>query len=370
MVVICCAACNRTQQGNDNVIYVDIDRPEKASLFDYFRSVELIPMETDTNVLVKGVSKVVYHQDRYYALDHPQSIVFVFDRQGKYLYKISKRGNGPGEYNFLDDININPFSGHIELLSPYGLIYEYDLSESSNFVKVSRISYPEFHAAHQFATLSKDLYVFYSTFETKKIIYYDIDKKELLHEDCEEDRDIGSFGYDNIYSYHDEWYFFRPFNTSVYKIGNEQLEESFRFDLGQYTREGKKLHIPKESQRSLQKIDEATFSQYPYWIRKVRRNNQYVLAQLSWGNTDNLVNIMYDRPERKCKYITKFDEEVIFEPSVVTDEYVLTWCTWEDLEKYIKKEMLDDAQKEIFEQLLQSPMETNPIIIKYYFKEK
>ncbi|MDR3094246.1 MAG: 6-bladed beta-propeller, partial [Bacteroidales bacterium] len=295
-MVLCCAACHRTQQGNDNTIYVDIDRPDKASLFDYFRSVELIPMETDTNVLVQGIAKVVYHQDRYYALDKPQSIVFVFDRQGKYLYKISKRGNGPGEYDFINDMNINTFSGNIELLSPYGLINEYDLSESSNFVKASRITYPNFRAVHQLAPLSKDLYVFYSMFEPKKIIYYDLDKKELIHEMFEEDRDIGSFGYDNIYSCHGEWFFFRPFHTSVYKIGNEQLEESFRFDLGQYTQEGKKIHMSEEALRNPRlKFYEEALAQYLYLIREVGHNHQYVLAQLSWKEKDNLVNIMYDK---------------------------------------------------------------------------
>lgn len=41
----------------DNVIQVDLDNPEKASLFDYFRSIELIPLETSSDVLVKGFTK-------------------------------------------------------------------------------------------------------------------------------------------------------------------------------------------------------------------------------------------------------------------------------------------------------------------------
>lgn len=368
MAFICCTECTRTQQSG-NTIYVDIDRPDKASLFDYFRSVELIPLETDANVLMKYVSKIVYYQDRYYTFDMSQAIIFVFDRQGKYLFKINKRGKGPGEYDFVQDININPFSGNLELLTPYGLIYEYDLS--GNFVKRERVSYPNFHAVHQVAIVNKDLYVFYSMFELKKIIYYNLSKKELLHEEHDEDMEIGSFGYDNLYSYHDEWYFFRPFHTSVYKVGNEHLEESFRFDLGKYTREGRKLHISDEAVRNPRtKFNEEAFAQYPYWIRRVGHNNQYVLAQLSWGEKDNLVNIMYDKSKGKSKYIPKFAEDVIFEPVKVTDEYVLAWCLWEDLEKYIKPEMLDAPQKDIFEKLIQSPIETNPVLIKYYFKQK
>ena len=61
----------------DNVIQVDLDNPKKASLFDYFRSIELIPLETSPDVLVKGFTKMVVHQGNYYALDKPQSIIFV-----------------------------------------------------------------------------------------------------------------------------------------------------------------------------------------------------------------------------------------------------------------------------------------------------
>ena len=41
---------------------------------------------------------------------------------------------------------------------------------------------------------------------------------------------------------------------------------------------------------------------------------------------------------------------------------------WVDIEKRITKEMLDDKQKNVFEELLQAEMEQNPILIKYWFK--
>ena len=70
------------------------------------------------------------------------------------------------------------------------------------------------------------------------------------------------------------------------------------------------------------------------------------------------------------KYISEFTEKVQFnsyrgEEIIVTDEYVLMPCQWIDLEKRITKEMLDSKQKEIFEKLLKSEMEENPILIKY-----
>ena len=45
--VICFTMCTPKPQ-MDNAIFVDLDQPEKASLFDYFRTIELIPLETSS----------------------------------------------------------------------------------------------------------------------------------------------------------------------------------------------------------------------------------------------------------------------------------------------------------------------------------
>lgn len=51
LFVVCFTMCKQKPQTND-AIFVDLDRPEKASLFDYFRSIELIPLETSSDVLI------------------------------------------------------------------------------------------------------------------------------------------------------------------------------------------------------------------------------------------------------------------------------------------------------------------------------
>ena len=105
LFVLCFTMCNPKQQTDELTIFVDLDNPVEASLFDYFSSIELLPLETSPDVLVTGVSKIVIHKGNYYVLDMPQCIIFVFDKAGKYLLKIDKKGQGPGEYNFITDFN-------------------------------------------------------------------------------------------------------------------------------------------------------------------------------------------------------------------------------------------------------------------------
>lgn len=354
----------------DNTIFVDLDRPEKASLFDYFRSIELIPLETSSDVLITGISKLVVHHDYYYALDKPLCLIFVFDKTGKFLYKIGTKGQGAGEYSFIEDFNINPFSGNIEILEPYGKIHIYDLS--GNFIETKRIDYPGFRVAHSFAALDSATYVSQSVFAPKKIFYFNLDEQKLLHEEFEESRYLGAFSR-NPYQYQNDWFFFRPVHPVVYKMGMKGLEVAFKFDFGKYTKEGRTTVLSKEAERNFTIRKKEIYDQFSYIIQSVRHNSKYIFASLLWKDEDNKANILYDKSTGKSKYILDFDEKVWFnsyrgEEIIVTDEFVLMPIQWVDLEKRITKEMLDDKQKAVLEELLQADMEQNPILIKYWFK--
>lgn len=369
LFVICFTMCTPVQKSSDAIL-VDLDQPEKASLFDYFRSIELIPLETSSDILIQGLTKVVAHQDYYYALDKPQCLIFAFDKTGKFLFKIGTKGQGAGEYAFIEDFNINPFSRNIEILEPYGRIHIYDVS--GNFIETKRIAYPGFKVAHSLAALDTATYVSQSVFEPKKILYFNLDEQKLLHEEFEENRWLGAFSFDP-YQYHDNWFFFRPVHPVVYKMGKKQLEVAFQFDFGKYTKDGRTTVISQEAERNFTKRVEEIYDQFSYLIQAVRHNNKYIFASLLWKDQDQKRNIIYDKSTGKSKYIVDFDEKVWFnsyrgEAIIVTDEYVLMPIQWGDLEKRITKEMLDDKQKAILEQLLQADMEQNPILIKYWFK--
>jgi len=369
-IVICFTMCKQKPQ-IDDVIFVDLDRPERVSLFDYFSSVELIPLETSSDVLIAGISKVVVHKDNYYALDPTQSIIFVFDQTGKFLFKIDKKGQGPGEYVFIVDFNINPFSGNLELLEPFGKVNLYDLSGSHIGTKL--INYPGFHAVHQFAAINSFTHVFYSMFQPKKIIYFNLDEKKLLHEEFEEDWRLGSFASNNLYEFQGEWYISRPIHPVVYKLGKEGLKPAFQFDFGTYTQEGTTATFSKETDLFFLKKIEELFTQFPYLINSVRHNSRYVFASLSLKDINHWVNVIYDKSTNKSKFILDFTEQIMFnshrgEEIIVTDEYVLMPIRWIDLKNRIKKEMLDDRNKEILKKLLEAKMEQNPILIKYRFK--
>jgi hypothetical protein len=364
--------CNPKPQTDKSTIVVDLDSPVEASLFDYFSSIELLPLETSPDAFVKGISKIVTHQDNYYVLDMPQCIIFVFDKAGRYLFKIAKKGRGPGEYNFITDFNFNPYTGNLEILEPTGGVKIYD--SLGNFIEQKRIKYPGFRAAHYLVAIDSDTHVFHSLSAPKKIIYFNLDEKKLLSEEFDEHMHFGAYSR-GPYQYKDEWYFFRPIHPVVYKVEKEQLKAAFRFDFGKYATDGRDATISKD--KTFAEKTEEVFDQFSYIIQCVRHNDKYILASLFWKELGEYPgprgNIIYDKATGKTKYISDFTEGVLFnstrgEAVIVTDEYLLMPTQWVDLEKRIKKEMLSPEQQAIFERLVNAEEEANPVLIKYNFK--
>ena len=373
ILLITCIFFPMCKQGpyNGDAIFIDLDKPVRASLFDYFSLIELIPLETSSDVLIAGIGKLVVHGGRYYALDPTQSVIFVFAQTGDFIFKLDKKGRGPGEYQFISDFDINPFTNNLELLEPDGFVHVFDLS--GNFIETKQITFPGFRAVHLFVAIDSLTHVFHPFSELKKIIYFNLDSKKLLLEEFEETERLGSFASKPLYQFDDKSFFFRPVHPVVYKIGNERIEPIFKFDFGKYAIEGRKAVFSNDAERNFFIRTEEFFAQFPYLIQTVRHNRRYVFASLSLKNIDDKANVIYDKTTGESKFILDFTEQVLFnafrgEEIIATDEYILMPSQWVDLDKRIKKEMLDERNKEVFDKLMKAPIELNPVLIKYHFK--
>jgi hypothetical protein len=362
----------------DNKITVDLDDPQSASLFDYFSHIELVPLETRDDVLIGWLTKVIYHQNRYYTFCEKQFIVQVFDENGKYICQIGRRGRGPGEYNFTYDFIINPFTDNIDILGPLsGFIYSYDLS--GNYVKTSgRVNEfePGLTAVHKLLALSKNIYIIYAIGRLKnpyKIFYYDVGENRIIHKEYVP-KDVASFSFNGrcFYEYYGQWYFSFVYDPVVYTIGSTSLEKAYVWDLGKHNYNTDNIVITEEMLRDTKKGYEEISARFPYWLDQQGQNNRYVIAQIrKYGDEWNkLGNLIFDKKTQICKYVERlgFTETVGFRPHVVTNEYVLSYCAHEELDEYLNADILDEENRKKLETLMDAKVEQNPVIIKYYFK--
>lgn len=351
----------------DDRIIVDLDKKQKASLFDYFSHIELIPLETSDDILVGYCEDIAPYQNRYYIFDRKLAVVQIFDQDGKFISLIDKRGQGPGEYTpNLTSIYLNPFTENIDI-TDMGCIYSYDLTGKH----IRTISRPEDASGFYWnlISLSDNLYVcfilMFNNLDACKINYYDVRENKMIHKEYEEDEFLNNYAFSPFappfYEYNGNYYFYRLLDNETYEVGLDSLKKAYTWDFGKHNYDAKNLNLPD---------DPSSISTLPYRINVQGQNNRYVMAYIYLRNNILAVGayLIHDKSTNECKFIEHFTEAVDFIPRKITNEYVLTWYQHGELENYISEEMLDENNRKKFNKLLNASEEMNPVIVKYYFK--
>jgi hypothetical protein len=97
-------------------------------------SIEIVKLETSKNSLIGNIRKTIYFNNKLYVDDISNSSIIIFNRNGSFVDKLSKRGKGPDEYIELRDFQIDD-SGNIHVLT-YNGIKTYNPSLSlTNYIK-------------------------------------------------------------------------------------------------------------------------------------------------------------------------------------------------------------------------------------------
>jgi hypothetical protein len=112
IAVVLLLACANEQKKIGRPVNHEID-------FDYNNCVEdfdlgtltdsvmqIIPLETTDEALIANIDKIEIRNNQIYIMDQLAKSVYVYDMNGKYLNRINKVGQGPGEYTNLSYMTI------------------------------------------------------------------------------------------------------------------------------------------------------------------------------------------------------------------------------------------------------------------------
>lgn len=84
----------------------------------YFKSFRRIQLETDTNMLIGEITRIILNDDRVYVEDNSVTeALFIFNRDGRFVNKISKKGQGPEEYPHIHHTFYDEFDNTINILT-------------------------------------------------------------------------------------------------------------------------------------------------------------------------------------------------------------------------------------------------------------
>ena len=93
-----CTGSKEKRNMESDIITVNLERRDKISTKDLFSDIQVIPLETTPESLIRDITQIKFFEDRYYIHDYRRSQIFVFDREGRFQFALNEKGDGPGQY--------------------------------------------------------------------------------------------------------------------------------------------------------------------------------------------------------------------------------------------------------------------------------
>jgi hypothetical protein len=267
--------CGGNKQSTNDIITVDVtaNYPKKELILQDFMDVEYVPLETSDEFVCQGLvedigKKLIVVRNRNHVND---GNIFIFDRKGKALKKINRKGQGGEEYT-----NI------------FGIVLDEDNGE-----------------------------LFVNNLWERKIMVYDPDgifKRSFSHKDSTDYHKIYNFDRENLICY-DETY------------SKNRKRQSFRIISKQDGSVTNEIQIPFEDKKSVRlyyvdKVNNMTFSVVPDHHPIIPYLDNWILVEPS---SDTVYS--YSPDHRMMPFIARtpsvrsMDPEVFLFPGILTGRY-------------------------------------------------
>ncbi len=117
------------------------DFGKKYDFYDVIKDIEFVPLEMTDESIVGKIYKIQLYKNYLIIYDRQTESIFIFDNNGKYIRKISRKGRGPGEYNEIVDFCVHPKTGMITIACSGKIItYSFDLKEFKEYNDVPYVA--------------------------------------------------------------------------------------------------------------------------------------------------------------------------------------------------------------------------------------
>lgn len=114
--ILLCLAC--AKQPKDAIIQPDLLGEATDTLYfsRFVNNLEYIPLETSDSCLIGQITDIRIVGEQIFVLDRHLQTVWIFNKQGKYIRKIFRQGNGPEEYAHIGQFDVDAKKQQLALL--------------------------------------------------------------------------------------------------------------------------------------------------------------------------------------------------------------------------------------------------------------
>lgn len=118
------ASCTREKNNMKEIKEIIEINPNEAKdkiyLSELVDSLMYIKLQTDPNCIIGRITKIYIKEKFIYIVDATQQVVFVFDKQGKFVSKLDKLGKGPDEYLHINHVFVENDEKFVEIIGSRG----------------------------------------------------------------------------------------------------------------------------------------------------------------------------------------------------------------------------------------------------------
>ncbi|MDR0683343.1 MAG: 6-bladed beta-propeller [Dysgonamonadaceae bacterium] len=365
----CCNSERNQQITAENVIKIDdseLVTHYKAS--DIFEDLTLIPLETHDSCLIGYISKTEITDDAIYTMDVKSKLIFAFNREGKFRFQISNRGQGPNEYIRLADFTVMK-NGDVLILDEYRKLIRF--RSDGTHVKSYRLPF----GSDAVESLNDTLLVFNGSGRDDNVIVWDICKEVTVNSFFEFDIKHARRIFKPLTRYRESVYFIRPLSLPmIYNVTSEKLENKWFLDFGKRNTYDDKLVASK-----IEGVEMFAIPPDAVMIDEFTETDDYVIFSFLCDelNGPSAYFVYYSKKTGNKKIVSSelFDDDLTFHkyiPCIMTatssGQLVYTFTAFmllENIEKYDKQ---DDVQ--VLKNKLKDLNEyDNPVVVLYSLKD-
>lgn len=229
ILIIGFTSCRKSvdQSFAEYIIHVDSLSTELPPI----KNIRYIPLETTEASLIQNINKIIVRDSVFYLFDFLSKRILLFNERGKFIKSIDKVGQGPGEYTYPSDIDVDK-EGNI-YVSDYQSknIIKYHLGNENDFeiLKVGE-SFMDFVIQGQYIYLSRLTRV--GPFDIN-LARWNMDSQEI--EILKENKLMEgiAIGFANHYFYrtgNGNAFYYERFHKIGYQIVGDSLREYISFE--------------------------------------------------------------------------------------------------------------------------------------------
>ena len=383
LILLLFYACRHNQQNN----CIDLTQISPTSVFEIFSEVKLVKLEPTPGNLIGIISKVIYDNGRYYILDARTMEILCFDSDGRFSFKISALGKGPGEYNNVSDFSIDRINGKIVLLdAPMQRLLFFDLE--GRFLDERSVVNEQVMGFNRVVFLS-DTVLLLSSISNEQLVFFSLKENRVIKKDFHQEVFLQAFApTNNVYQFDGYTYALPALSQQVISVTETEPHSHYYWCFGKHDNTDKQIDIlRKEIEKRTSPYDffyyaheavgKGNFLHQHIW--KVFETSRFSIALVEFDN--NWRHVVIDKSTGEIRVFNHFEEQVSLSHVSIQEDLVIAYDSgvkdrikargakeWQHrIVDGFNPDILSESDRQTIAN--HNPMTDNPFLVVYTFRE-